>query len=164
MLHRKLIAGTAALLFSAQAQAATFAYSLTGNYTASWTMDSNPTVGFVSPGGYFGVYNVGGTFAGFAEATTIVFSNANAVPIGGLTIPNARRGSFASGGPQLYDGPEMTPTMRTGTFSLRTGEILTVINLSAIPEPASWMMMLTGFGLAGTALRQRKAVMLVRYA
>lgn len=27
---------------------------------------------------------------------------------------------------------------------------------SAIPEPASWALMITGFGLTGTALRRRK--------
>ena len=26
---------------------------------------------------------------------------------------------------------------------------------SAVPEPATWAMMITGFGLAGTALRRR---------
>ncbi len=30
--------------------------------------------------------------------------------------------------------------------------------VSAVPEPASWALMLTGFGLAGAALRRRRAV------
>ena len=30
---------------------------------------------------------------------------------------------------------------------------------SAVPEPATWAMMITGFGLAGSALRRRKAVL-----
>lgn len=33
---------------------------------------------------------------------------------------------------------------------------------SAVPEPASWMMMIAGFGLAGSVMRRRKAI--VRFA
>ncbi len=29
---------------------------------------------------------------------------------------------------------------------------------SAVPEPATWAMMITGFGLAGTAIRRRRAI------
>jgi hypothetical protein len=31
-------------------------------------------------------------------------------------------------------------------------------NLSAVPEPASWALLLSGFGLVGTALRRRRTV------
>lgn len=31
-------------------------------------------------------------------------------------------------------------------------------NITAVPEPASWAMLVVGFGLAGTALRRRPAV------
>jgi type VI secretion system secreted protein VgrG len=30
-------------------------------------------------------------------------------------------------------------------------------NVSAVPEPASWMLMIAGFGLAGAAMRGRSA-------
>lgn len=33
----------------------------------------------------------------------------------------------------------------------------TFVNVAAVPEPASWAMMLAGFGLAGAALRRRTA-------
>ncbi|WP_353216896.1 CHRD domain-containing protein [Sandarakinorhabdus sp.] len=32
-------------------------------------------------------------------------------------------------------------------------------NLGAVPEPASWAMMIAGFGLVGTSLRRRRAAM-----
>jgi hypothetical protein len=32
-----------------------------------------------------------------------------------------------------------------------------VTDVSAVPEPASWVMMIAGFGLAGAALRWRKS-------
>ncbi|KRB40187.1 hypothetical protein ASE02_10455 [Phenylobacterium sp. Root700] len=39
-----------------------------------------------------------------------------------------------------------------GTFNYS----LTVTQLSAVPEPATWAMMIAGFGMAGTALRTRR--------
>ncbi len=33
-----------------------------------------------------------------------------------------------------------------------------MINVSAVPEPATWAMMIMGFGLAGTAIRRRRTV------
>ncbi len=48
---------------------------------------------------------------------------------------------------------------RTAYFNVHTafrpgGELRG--NLAAVPEPASWLMMVMGFGLAGAALRRRK--------
>jgi hypothetical protein len=34
---------------------------------------------------------------------------------------------------------------------------VTIGDLSAVPEPATWAMMITGFGLAGAAMRRRRA-------
>src|SRR3546814_11958625 len=38
-----------------------------------------------------------------------------------------------------------------------TGVGLSEVNFGAVPEPASWTMMITGFGLVGAAMRRRKA-------
>ncbi len=38
------------------------------------------------------------------------------------------------------------------------GAALDNVGVSAIPEPASWAMMITGFGLAGAAMRRRTSV------
>jgi len=34
-----------------------------------------------------------------------------------------------------------------------------IATVSAVPEPATWAMMITGFGLAGSAIRRRKSVL-----
>ena len=39
-----------------------------------------------------------------------------------------------------------------------------VAETAAVPEPASWAMMLAGFGAVGSALRRRKAATIVRFA
>jgi hypothetical protein len=46
-------------------------------------------------------------------------------------------------------------------FKLKDIKIETV---TAVPEPASWAMMIAGFGLAGTAMRRRAAKVSVTYA
>ena len=35
---------------------------------------------------------------------------------------------------------------------------------SGVPEPATWAMMITGFGMIGGAMRRRKATATLRYA
>ncbi|MDO9430985.1 MAG: PEPxxWA-CTERM sorting domain-containing protein [Phenylobacterium sp.] len=47
-----------------------------------------------------------------------------------------------------------------GYGSVVTGkfELLSESVTSAVPEPATWAMMITGFGLAGTAIRRRRMV------
>ncbi len=37
-------------------------------------------------------------------------------------------------------------------------ELISLPTTSAVPEPATWAMMITGFGLAGTAIRRRRNV------
>jgi hypothetical protein len=60
------------------------------------------------------------------------------------------------------DNATATVTFGTGetvTFGLGSRDIQTVYtytNINAVPEPASWAMMIGGFALAGGALRNRK--------
>lgn len=69
-------------------------------------------------------------------------------------------------GPALFDGPTTAPIFRTGTFRLSTmprnvpSDVQVfdyTIRIAAVPEPATWAMMIAGFGLVGTALRRRAA-------
>ncbi len=59
---------------------------------------------------------------------------------------------------------DFTATATSGTISfggsLLSGNYATAIDnlvLSSAPEPATWGMMLTGFGLTGAVMRRRKA-------
>ena len=49
--------------------------------------------------------------------------------------------------------------VNTGTYAATNGSIgsLVVSQVNAAPEPAAWAMLILGFGLAGTALRRRRA-------
>lgn len=43
------------------------------------------------------------------------------------------------------------------SFAALTGETLTITLAGGVPEPASWAMLIAGFGLVGTAMRRRPA-------
>ena len=83
--------------------------------------------------------------------------------------------SFGLAGEQLFTGTTDVPRFRFGTFALHNridepcgcdaktfteqavGDYTLTIG-AAVTEPASWALTIAGFGLAGTALRRRRAI------
>ncbi|GAA0751045.1 MULTISPECIES: PEPxxWA-CTERM sorting domain-containing protein [Sphingomonas] len=67
---------------------------------------------------------------------------------------------FVSTGLSLYTGTEAAPTFKLGTFTLtpNTPGPAYSLTISAVPEPASWAMLLAGFGALGTMVRRRRDV------
>lgn len=159
-LPMSLLAAAAALatLVPTQAQAAQLLFTLTGDANASFTLDQNPTPDTVFPD-EFRFDTVAGTHEGTAvDFFYVFFFTDNAA--GGLAFESVL-GPVLTAGPQLFTGTTTNPTFLTGSFSLvnyDTGQgnyTLTISN--AIPEPATWAMMLIGFGAVGFAMRRRRA-------
>jgi hypothetical protein len=157
-----LLATAAILTLTAGAAnaATTLKFVLTGDVDAVWTLPASPVPDFTFPAGGFSLSNVAGTLGGQPATidTLELFADAS---FGGLSLISGQT-VFFSQGPQLYTGPDATPTFRTGVFTLArvtsdfSGDgTLTVTN--AVPEPASWAMMIAGFGLVGAAMRRRAA-------
>lgn len=160
----------AAMLFSAGvANAALYQFQLTGDYTASWQLDST-----VSPDAFgddegFVLIDVEGNFPGslFDFADLTFYSEAIG---GGMEILDYYGDNLllSTDGFQLYTGSEESPTFRLGTFALTeylgAGRYtLTVTDLDAppppvdVPEPASAALLLGGLGVLLASRKRRQA-------
>jgi hypothetical protein len=161
---RKLVA--AALAASAStlpAQAAIYDFTITGDYSARFQLDSSPRPDEAVPGNGFVLWDVEGTFPGsIFDVADLTFFNGGLG--GGLEIYDfyGANALLSTDGPQLYSGSENAPTFLTGTYALTqfngSGTYsLTISNpaVAAVPEPATWAMMFAGFGMVGFAMRRR---------
>jgi hypothetical protein len=148
-------------LASAPAEAAIFNFDLNGSYNASFGIDTDLlTPPSESGDDYFLIENIAGVFDGLRQvAPSIQFSTAAAN--GGFTIELADGEFLGFFGLPLFTGSTMLPQLTTGTFTLASDfdssqSFLTITAAAAaVPEPASWAMMLAGFGAVGFTMRRR---------
>ena len=138
------------LPLASAANASVYLFSLTGPHTATFSLNSSPTPSATGTG-FFTLLNVSGTSDG--AATT--FSQLN-------FFDSAHDGGYnLFGGPQLFTGTLASPTFTLGTFALSDNGFasfnysLSITNAAAVPEPATWAMMLLVFAGMGVALRHR---------
>jgi hypothetical protein len=157
---RKLILVIAALVLAAnhaQAGAAQLLYILTGDTSASFTVNTKPVPDVVFPDGFL-IRNVNVTLNGLSQLRDVGF--ARDLSAGGLIISGT---NLNLAGPQLFSGPSMSPTLLSGNFTLtglnnptRTFSLSVTPVETAVPEPQSWLLMALGFGLIGGALRMSR--------
>lgn len=150
------LALVAASVTGAAASAATLLVSYTpttDNHGAfSFEVDSNPTpLAFSSFNFSVNLTNATGQYVG---VPSIIFVNINAG--GGL-------GDYY--GAQLFSGSPSAPSLISGTFTLfflddssRAGTLTISDTAAAVPETATWAMMLAGFGAVGFAVRRRSNI------
>src|SRR3954470_11319363 len=156
-----LVASTVLAFAASGAQAATYQFTLSGDYTASWELPSSPNPGMFNSldGVFFYLGSVDGTYEGGADVANVSFYNA--AYGGGLELNDGTDAHplFASKGPQLYTGEErgeidfvlgtfeLTDFYATGrTFTLTVTEAGEAIpqGVSAVLEPASLALLLGG--------------------
>jgi hypothetical protein len=163
-------AALATMLFSAGvANAALYQFQLTGDYTASWQLNSTVSPDAVGEGEGFVLEDVFGDFPGsFFDYTDLTFFS-EAIG-GGMQIEDYYGDSvlLSTDGVQLYTGSEFSPTFRLGKFALSeylgTGRYsLTITDLDAVPppvdvpEPASTALLLGGLGVLLASRKRRQA-------
>ena len=116
-------------------------------------------------------YDLGG--GGF----NVIFSNPN-----GATVTGGTAGFFGGGQLQIAmplallsgannfvfsytsPGPANGSGQGIGDEGFGISNVLLTAKMGAVPEPTSWMMMIVGFGAAGSALRYRRRRTTVTYA
>ena len=54
--------------------------------------------------------------------------------------------------------------LRNPGYTFNTAQVFGLAGLAAVPEPATWAMMLVGFGFAGAAARRRRTRVNVSFA
>lgn len=154
----------AASAMPASVHAAPLNFDITGAYTANFSLDSSPKPNFVDGGYRFNLYDVKGSFPGASTPVVDLIFYSNLFE-GGLAIEDFSadfNALLVTTGPQIYGGSEAAPIFQPGTFQLNdlynsNSYTLTIsdLNVSAVPEPAAWAMMVFGFGIAGAAMRRR---------
>nr|WP_240047570.1 PEPxxWA-CTERM sorting domain-containing protein [Sphingomonas panacisoli] len=167
------VMATAMIAVASPAYAAPYLFNFSGpSGTAIFQLDSNPTPNssqtFVGSD-QFSFRNVAGIFGGVAgTADTISFGNGI---FASLSIAAPNLGFTQFNAPTLFTGSPSSPTFLTGTFTLINpffgNGTLTIspVAAGAVPEPATWAMMLAGFGAIGFAMRRRpKVATRVRFA
>jgi PEP-CTERM motif len=109
------------------------------------TIFGAPTSYFVDRGTV--TFGSGAQYAAFGSPTTIPFSNGN-----NFIGLRATRGS------DVFYGFAFTTNNVLNSYGFETvaGQSITATTaLPAVPEPGTWLLMLTGFGLVGAAMRRR---------
>jgi hypothetical protein len=149
----------AASMTTPSVDAAILRFTITGNYSAMWDLNSSTVPSFYQSGAGFAVWNAAGTFSGAVQNEADV-TFYNAAVGGGLNIYDVQGdlNLLAADGPQLYTGPES----RLGSFSLTQfhgagAYKLTVADVSAIPEPASAALVLAGLSVLYAIGRVRRS-------
>lgn len=109
-------------------------------------------------------YKINGGFSNGDNASTDVHILANGASIfdGGVN----GSGSFANFGLSQYftAGTTIDFAVGNGGNGYNYDSTFLSASVASVPEPATWAMMLGGFGIAGATLRRRRAAVRVTYA
>ena len=164
-------AAASAVVTALPAAAAPILFDLTGSRTATFTIDTNtmPTTQTTSAFGTQISYAVvPGTFNGTAGNATVGFATGNIFADLNITGTSLGFTQFVSPGGDLFSLVNNRPVFNLGTFNLTSivsgNSTLRISAAAAVPEPATWGMLLFGFGALGGILRYGKATARFRFA
>jgi hypothetical protein len=179
---RKLLSAVGALALVASATAANAASVVTGPAPSTLTPPASALFGAVITGSNSGptaindtfTFNImGGPALTDSQVSTILLNGSQNVNFSSITLDSIY--SFVKTSvddtPETWalmpsvvlgDGPHSINVM--GTLIGPTGSYGGTINVAAVPEPATWAMMLLGFGAMGFVMRRRRTPVLAQIA
>ena len=156
-----ILASALAIFTTNAANATTLLYTLTptgGGPVYSFALAEQPTPSAYSAMGFI-VRNVHVQVGTLSEIRKLVF-----LTMGGLQIRNksvVELSLDAAPSPKLFDVVPVDPTLKSGDFALNgtsgaySLHVAAPLHAAAVPEPATWGMMILGMGLVGGVLRRR---------
>lgn len=157
------LAFATASVLALPANAATYVFTLTGPNTASFTLNSSPVPDAAGTSS-FTLQNIPATYNGtgvtFAQLTFFLGGQSS----GGFSASGT---ALNLEGPQLFSGTLTNPMFNLGTFTLDDGNFMhptytLLISDGAVPEPATWVMMLLGLVAVGLSSSGRRMLDLRR--
>ncbi len=161
---------TTSMLAAVPASAAPFLFQITGDQTYTFTIDTSvqpPAASVVKNPGYFQIANVVGDYGvNGVLATATFYTEESRVQMGGLSLATPGGATFFDAtslnpATAVFTGTLAAPVFTPGTYTLldtngvKQGLTITALT-PAVPEPATWAMMMLGFGMVGFGLRSRR--------
>lgn len=153
------------------AEAVLLQYTVTGYTTASFQIDSQRVPDFVTDPDGFGYSPFTGIFNGVEHVVMFNFvagwlgGGIEAVTAQNAPVDDPTQYFFSMVGPQMFSGPLSSPTLLTGEWDTtdyfapdRNYHLSVTIAGGAVPEPATWGMMILGLAGVAGALRSSKGV------
>ena len=141
---------------------------ITGSRVSGFAFNTTPDIDSATVNGVFDNAFIGGTLPNGVKAVDICFNEANKCSGGaggGVTQGNSAGGTFAlkfdvapATGSLSFDEFYVRYQSLNGTAFAKPDDSGTGAGTPAlpVPEPATWGMMLLGFGIVGSALRRRR--------
>ena len=131
---------------------------------------SQPNFAFSNSG--LGFFNIAAGFTGALSFTYGAFTNFTATVFDGLNGTGTALGSIslAANNVNAFDLVTISFSGTGQSFAISGGgaqfgfDDVTFNEPGAVPEPASWALMIAGFGLVGSAMRRRKPSVSVSFA
>lgn len=125
-------------------------------------------VTFTRPNGTQISTTTGVNFSFATNSNGTASSQAGFLNITPLNFAVIGQGNFSVVNEFFTAGTNLAPTLLTGTFnvsSMGTGTpdnyVVRVTDISAVPEPATWVVLILGFGMVGGAMRRHGTVRLL---
>ncbi len=159
MFQSFLLAGVAAIVCSvagaapAEATVLDFDLAVSNGADSTWTLPSSPVPQYYFSDGTEIAVSLTGAYS---SADLIEFRTSSNK--GGLIV-----GNLGFGGAQIFGGTTDAPIFAPGIFDLTgtsrpSSNETAVLTITAVPEAATWAMMLVGLGLVGAVARRRQQV------
>lgn len=110
--------------------------------------------------------NAGGVVDGWISTALVIPTGTSSIGLRATLNVDCRGGSSCDFG---HTSTFRFDDLPTGlSFSSASGQLLSAVGVppttGAVPEPATWLMMILGFGLVGAAMRRPRREVRVRYA